>query len=195
LNSNTTLGHVIRRTDPAPLPTVAAPPAPTGTRSVTLNNLSDPVGDWATVRNLTLNSNVGQIGVPGGAYGDFAANSGSGFTLGVAGAIQPSVYYFQRLTLNNQSQIQVIGPVIVALANGVSVNGGVVGNVDHPAWLTLNLYAGGLTLNGGGNVYGYVAAPGGTIVINGNCQIVGGVAGDRLILNNNGDARFITPSQ
>src|SRR5215470_17657279 len=185
LGSNTTLGHVIRRTDPAPLPTVTAPLAPTGTRSVTLNNAGQGVGDWATVRNLTLNSNVGQIAAPAGAYGDFAANSGSGFTLGVAGATQPSVYYFQRLSLNNQAQLEVIGPVIIVVANSVSVNGGVIGNADHAAWLTFNMYAGGLTLNGGANVYGYVAAPGGAVAINGNCQIVGGMASDRLTINNN----------
>ncbi|HEU0172735.1 MAG TPA: hypothetical protein VFV58_00605, partial [Blastocatellia bacterium] len=69
---------------------------------MTLNNSSDPVGDWATLRNLTLNSNVGQIAAPAGAYGDFTANGGSGFTLGVAGSVLPTVYYFQRLTLNSQ---------------------------------------------------------------------------------------------
>ena len=49
--------------------------------------------------------------------------------------------------------------MIVVVANGVSVNGGVIGSADHPAWLTFNIYAGGLTLNSGANVYGYVAAP------------------------------------
>src|SRR5262245_53148582 len=78
LNSNTTLGHVVRRTDPVPLPVVTRPTAPTGTRSVTLNNSNNPVGDWATVRNLTLNSNAGQVAAPAGAYGDFTANGGSG---------------------------------------------------------------------------------------------------------------------
>ena len=195
LNSNTTLGHVVRRTDPAPLPAVTAPLTPTGARSVTLNNSGQSVGDWATVRNLTLNSNVGQIAVPVGAYGDFAANGGSGFTLGVAGATQPSVYYFQRLSLNSQAQIQVVGPVIVIVANTVNVNGGVVGNADHPVWLTLNIHAGGLTLNGGANVYGYVAAPGGTVVVNGNCQIAGGLASNRLTINNNGRVRLLAPSE
>jgi rhamnogalacturonan endolyase len=195
LNSNTTLGHLVRRTDPVPLPTVTAPTAPTGTRSVTLNSASDPVGDWATVRNLTLNSNAGQVAAPAGAYGDFAANGGSGFTLGVAGSVLPSVYYFQRLALNNQAQIQVVGPVIVIVANGVSVNGGVIGSADHPAWLAFDIYAGGLTLNGGANVYGYVAAPRGAVVINGNCQVVGGLASDRLTINSNGRLRLIAPSE
>jgi autotransporter-associated beta strand protein len=195
LNSNTTLGHVVRRTDPVALPAVAAPILPAGTRSVTLNSSSSPIGDWATLRNLTLNSNVGQVAVPGGAYGDFAANGGSGFTLGVAGAIQPTVYYFQRLTLNSQARIEVAGPVIVVVANSVSANGGVIGNTDHPAWLTFNIYAGGLTLSGGANVYGYVAAPGGTVVINGNCRIVGGLASDRLTINNNGRLRLLAQSE
>jgi len=193
LNSNTTLGHVVRRTDPTPLPIVAAPLAPTGTRSVTLNNPGESVGDWATVRNLTLNSNAGQIAVPAGAYGDFAANGGSGFTLGVAGAVQPSVYYFQRLTFNNQAQLRVVGPVIVVVANGFDVNGGVIAAADNPAWLTLNIHSGGLTLNGGASVHAYVTAPGGAVTINGACQIVGGIASDRLIINNNGRARLLDP--
>src|SRR5262245_44125294 len=195
LNSSVTLGHVVRRTDPVPMPTVTAPASPTGTRSVALNNPGDPVGDWVTVRNLTLNSNVGQVAVPAGAYGDFTANGGSGFTLGAAGSVLPSVYYFQRLALNNQARIDVMGPVIVVVANGVSVNGGVVGSADHPAWLTFNVYAGGLTLNGGANVYGYVAAPRGAVAINGNCQVVGGLASDRLTINNNGRLRLLAPSE
>jgi rhamnogalacturonan endolyase len=193
LNSNTTLGHVVRRTDPVRLPTVSAPAPPTGTRSVTLNNSNDPVGDWATLRNLTVNSNAGQVAAPAGAYGDFTAGGGSGFTLGVAGSVLPSVYYFQRLTLNNQARIEVAGPVILVVANSVSVNGGTMGNADHPAWLTFNIYAGGLTLNGGANVYGYVAAPSGALVVNGNCQIVGGLASDRLTMNNNGRLRLLAP--
>jgi rhamnogalacturonan endolyase len=195
LNSNVTLGHVIRRTDPAPLPAVKAPAPPTGTRSVTLNNASDPIGDWATVRNLTLNSNAGQVAVPAGAYGDFTANGGSGFTLGAADSVLPSVYFFQRLALNSQARIEVVGPVIVVVANGVSVNGGVIGSVDHSAWLTFNVYAGGLTLNSGANVYGYIAAPNGAVAINGNCQIVGGLASDRLTINNNGRLRLLAPSE
>jgi len=162
---------------------------------VTLDNSNDPVGDWMTLRNLALNNNAGQIAVPAGAYGDFTANGGSGFTLGVAGSVLPSIYYFQRLTLNNQARIEVAGPVIVVVANSVSLNGGTIGNADHPAWLTFNIYAGGLTLNGGANVYGYVAAPKGTVMINGNCQIVGGLASDRLTINNNGRLRLPAPSE
>ena len=190
LNSNTTLGHVVRRTDPVLLPVVTTPVAPAGTRSVTINNPSESVSDWTTVRNLTLNSNVGQVAVPAGAYGDFMANGGSGFTLGMAGATVASVYYFQHLTLNNLAEIQVAGPVIVVVANGLNVNG-VIGNPVNPAWLTLNLYTGGITLNGGASVNAYITAPSGTVTINGNSQITGGVACDRLTINSSGRLRLL----
>jgi rhamnogalacturonan endolyase len=194
LNGATTLGHVVRRTDPVSLPIVSAPAPPSGTRNVTLNSSSGQIGDWATVRNLTLNSNVGQIAAPAGAYGEFTANGGSGFTLGVAGSVEPSVYYFQRLTLNSQARLEIAGPVIVVIANSLSVNGGTIGAAEHPEWLTLNIYAGGLMLNSGASVYGYVAAPAGTVVVNGSCRIVGGLASDRLTININGRLRLLSAS-
>jgi hypothetical protein len=85
--------------------------------------------------------------------------------------------------------------VILVVANSVGVNGGIIGNADHPEWLTFNMYAGGLTLNGGANVYGYVAAPAGAVVINGDCRVVGGLAGARLTINSNGRLRLLAPSE
>lgn len=193
LNSHSALGHVVRRSDPVALPVVNAPVPPTGTRNVVLNNASQSVGDWTTVRNLTLNSKVGQVIVPPGAYGDFIANGGSGFTLGVTGASEPSIYYFRSLTLNNGAQLQVLGRVIVVVDTGFSVNGGVVGSSVNSAWLTLNLYNGGLSMNQGSRVYGYVTAPRGTVTINGACQIQGGLASDRLTINSGGALRLSPP--
>jgi len=189
LNGASSLGHLVRRTDPVSLPVVSAPAPPGGTRSVTLNSSSQSVGDWATVRNLTLNSGVGQISVPAGAYGDFGANGGSGFTLGVAGSSQPAVYYFQNLRLNSQAQVQLAGPVIVIVANGFAINGAAVGNSANTAWLTLNVYSGSVTLNSGATVYGYITLANGTLTING--QIVGGAACDRLTVNGNGRLNLI----
>jgi GH35 family endo-1,4-beta-xylanase len=183
LNRGTSLSHVVRRTDPISLPTVAAPAAPTGTRNVVLNNAGQNVGDWSTVRNLTLNSNAGQVAVPAGAYGSFLANRGTAFVLGTADATAPTVYSFQSLALNSGAQIQVVGPVIVVLENSFTVNSGVVGDSDHPAWLTLDIHSGGLTLNSGVNFFGYVSAPAGQITLNGTVLLEGDVAADRLTLN------------
>ncbi len=187
LNSNAVLRHVVRRTDAITMPTLSAPPAPTGTRNVSLNRSSDSPGDFTTLRNLTLNSNVGQVVIPPGTYGTFVANSGSGFTLGVAGATTPVVYNLQGLTLNSNSQIQVVGPVIVNVASGVTLNSG-MGASAHPHWLTLNVASGGLTLNSNVRFDGSVLAPSttGTVTINSNSTINGEVICDRLTINSNG---------
>ncbi len=192
LNGGASLGRVVRRTDAIAMPSVAAPPSPAGTRNVSLNNSSDSPGDFTTLRNLTLNGNVGAIAVPAGTYGDFTANGNNRFTLGVAGATAPVVYYFQRLTLNGSSRLDVVGPVTITLANEVSANGS-MGSATNPAWLVLNFASGGLTLNGNVSVHGYVTAPAGTVMINGNTQLIGGVAADRLTINGNGLLRLLAP--
>ncbi len=184
LNGNSTLGKLVRRYDAVAMPTVAAPSNPTGSRSVNLNKSSDSVGAWATLKNLTLNGNVGNVAVPAGVYGNFTANGGSGLTLGVAGASTPSVYHFQNLTLNGNSTFKVVGPVIVIVKNGINVNAS-MGSSANPAWLDLRVSNGGVTLNGNVNVDGYVTAPSGTVTINGNSELRGGLAADKLVLNGN----------
>jgi len=77
LSGGISLGQVARRTDPVPLPLINAPLPPSGTRSVTINNPDQSVGDWNTVRDLTINKNGGPIVVPPGAYGSFGANGGA----------------------------------------------------------------------------------------------------------------------
>jgi hypothetical protein len=42
--------------------------------NVIISNPVQSVGDWATARNLALNSTVGQFAAPAGAYGAFAVN-------------------------------------------------------------------------------------------------------------------------
>ena len=184
LNSSALVRYIVRRTDAIAMPAVAAPPPPIGTRTVWINAAGQSADDFATLRSLTLNSNVGQFVIPAGTYDAFTANSGSGFTLGVDGSGSPAVYNFQSLTLNSGSQIQVVGPVIINLANGTSINGN-VGSSAHPAWLTLNVTSGGITLNSGVTFTGYITAPNGTITLNGGSTLTGETASDRLNLNSN----------
>ena len=185
MNGYSILRHVIRRIDAIALPAVDPPPAPTGTRNVVLNNAGQTVGDFATLRNLTLNSNVGQIVVPPGTYGTFLANKGSGFTLGIPGATEPAVYNLQGLTLNSGASVQIAGPVVLTLANGMTINSGTVGSSPHIDWLTLQIASGGLTLNSTATLYGVVIAPAGTVVINSGA-IYGRVSANGLTINSNG---------
>ncbi len=192
LNSNAVLRYLVRRTDPIAMPIVSAPPAPTGTRDVSLNHAGDSAGDFATLRNLTLNGNVGVQAIPAGTYGTFTVNGNSSLALGVVGATTPSVYNLQGLTLNASSSLQILGPVVLVVANGVSI-GANVGASGHGEWLALNVANGGVTLNGNVSFYGSVTAPAGTVTINGNSTLTGGVAADRLTINGNGLLKQVTP--
>lgn len=183
MNSGSRLGRLLTRTDAVAMPTVAAPPAPTGTRNVTINSSSQSPGDFATLRNLTLNSNVGNFTIPPGTYGSFTANSGSGFILGIAGATQPSVYNFSTLTLNSSSQFQVVGPVVITVGTNLTLNAS-TGSSANPGWLQIKIASGGVTLNTGSTLHGSVIAPSGTVTI--NARLVGNVTADRLTVNSGG---------
>lgn len=194
LNGGASLGNVVRRTDPVALPTVARAPSPAGTRSVSLNNSSQSAGDFATIKNLTLNGNVGSVIVPPGTYGNFTANGGSGFILGIVGATTPAIYDFQDLTLNGNSSFAVVGPVVVTVDGGFSTNTD-MGSVDHPEWLQLRIAGGGLSINGNRSVHAHLEAPDGTLTLNGGAQFIGAVTSDRLVVNGNAVLRLIRSNQ
>jgi predicted extracellular nuclease len=185
LNGGAALRHVVRRTTAQTLLTVAPPPAPTGTRNVSINSAGQSPGDFATIRNLTLNGNVGQVAVPAGTYGSLTANGSSSFVLGTEGATVPSVYNLQGLTLNGTSRLVIVGPVIINLASGTALNGS-LGTIGHPEWVQLNVASGGVTLNGNVSLTGFVTAPTGTVTINGSCVLTGRIIADRLVVNGSG---------
>src|SRR5205823_4840181 len=152
------------------------------TRDILISSPGQTVGNFATIRNLTLNGNTGELAVPPGTYGDFIANGNCGFTLGVAGATTPTVYNFQRITLNGASQVVVVGPVIVNVAYGFTANGN-IGATQAPPWLTLNIYSGDFTLNSSIHVWGIVSCPNGQVIVNANSELIGGLSCDRLLVN------------
>ena len=187
INGRAVLRHVVRRTDAVAFPTVAAPPSPTGSRTVVLNSPGQSPGDFGTIRHLILNSHAGQVAVPPGTYGVLIANGNSGFVLGVPGATEPAVYNLQGLLVNGGSTLQIVGPVILNVASGVILNctGGASGPPSsNPGWLQLNISSGGFILNGHATFNGFVVAPEGTVII--NSTLNGGVVSDRLIINGGG---------
>ncbi len=183
LNANTTLNHIVTQTDAIELPTVPIPPTPQGTRDVSLNQGQSP-GDFSTIKNLTINSNYGQLEVPQGTYGNFVANSNSVFVLGIEG--QATTYNLTGLTLNSNSQLIIRGSVTINLLNQMSLNSNCkMGNLLNPVALALNVARGGLTLNSNSEFYGVVTAPTGTFSINSNSKFTGLVICDRATLNAN----------
>jgi hypothetical protein len=187
LNS-ASVGRVVRRTDGVALPTIPAPPLPAGTRDVVLNSPGEDPGDFTTLRNLTLNSGVGQIAVPPGTYGHLVANRNAGFTLGVPNATTPAIYNLQGLTLNADTRLEIVGPVILTLASGTAV-GGVMGAEGRPEWLSLRFSSGGLTLNRSAICHARVIAPAGSVRISGTLN--GRVIADRLTINSGGSLNAV----
>jgi RHS repeat-associated protein len=185
LNGDCSMQYLRTRTTPVTLPIVPAPPQPAGTRSVIITAPGQSIGDPETLRDLTLDGGPATIAVPPGTYGNFVARGGTGFTLGTAGATQPVIYHFQNLILSGDTRVDIVGPVIVIVANGFAA-GGSFGARDSSNWLQLEIANGGFTLNGGGTVHGSVIAPAGTITVNGHSCIIGRVQCDRLVLNGGG---------
>jgi endo-1,4-beta-xylanase len=183
LNGRSRLRHVVRRTDAVAFPSVEVPLPPAGTRDVVLNSPAQTIGDFATLRNLTLNAGAGQVAVPPGTYGHFMANGPSSLVLGVEGAVEPSIYNLQSLTLNSSSRVDIVGPVILTVGGNVMVNG-MLGNQSNAEWLRIRIATGGLTINSRGAVYGLAIAPVGAVIVNGT--LTGGVIADRLTINGGG---------
>ena len=183
LNANTTINHIVTQTDAIEMPTVPIPPTPQGTRDVSLSQNQSP-GDFSTIRNLTINSNYGQLEIPQGNYGNFVANSNSTFVFGVEG--QATTYNLTGLTLNSNSQLIVRGSVTINLLNQINLNSNCkMGDMLNPVALALNVARGGLTLNSNSEFYGVVIAPTGTFSINSNSKFTGLVICDRATLNAN----------
>lgn len=182
LNSGANVSRLVTRTDPIALPAVATPPTPSGTRDVVVNQSGQSLGNPATIRNLTLNSGAGTVAVPPGTYGQWTANSNTSFVLGVAGASTPSVYNLQSLTLNSGSGLEVVGPVVLNLANGMSLNS-IAGTSARPDWLVVNVAAGAVTLNSGSTLYGALRAPSSVVTLNSGSRLEGMLLVDRLVLN------------
>jgi hypothetical protein len=163
---------------------VSDPPSPTGTRTVVIYKAGQTPGDFTTLRNLILMGSVGLVTVPPGTYGNLTANAGSGFVLGVPGATEPSVYNLQSLLINASSQLEIVGPVTLVLANGTAISlDSTVGNAAHPEWLTVKIAAGGIFLNASSTLHGYVIAPAGLVIINASSTLHGEVVADRLIIS------------
>ena len=186
ITGNATLRHLITRTNPIQLEPIAAPPAPAGTRDVSLQQADESAGDWATVRNLTLGGRAGAVIVPPGTYGRFAASSRTAFIFGVAGSTEPTVYNLESLALTGGSELRLAGPVTLTVKSGVTLTGSTVGAANDPRRMLLKMSEGELKISGSGVLYGIVRAPQSLITIEGNGRLRGTVSCDRLTVSGNG---------
>lgn len=181
LNNGAVLRNIVTQVDAIPMPTVSTPPAPTGTRRVVVNFTGQDPGDFSTVSDLTLNPGAGSLALPPGSYGNIVVNRGATLVLGVAGSGAATNYNVQNLTVNAAGTIEIVGPVVLTLANGSPLDGS-IGNSEHPEWLSLQVAAGDLNLNGRANVQGSIVNPTGAVLINGSATVHGNITSDNLSL-------------
>ena len=183
LGGRAAVRQVVRRTDPVDLPSVAVPLAPTGTRHVKLTNDRDEPGAFITVRHLTLAGNPGERALPPGRYGDIEVRAGS-LVLGNAGSTTPVIYHLQRLEVEGTGRVRVVGPIVVTVAEKISVEGE-VGTRAHPEWLALQSPKAGVSVHGDGRLYAHVNTPRGKVTLHGRSQAVGSVMTDELEVHGN----------
>jgi len=190
LNDGATLRYLVRRVDALAMLVVSAPPVPIGTRNLVIASANPNVGNVSLLRNITL-IGAGQLALPGGTYGVFSTRGTSKLTLGIAGATSPTVYNLQGLTLTEHSQLILLGPVVINLASAPSIQVS-AGTEVYPDWLTLNIASGDLLLTGDLVISGFIVAPTSAVTISGGAMVYGGLASDRLILD---DGYLVFPSE
>lgn len=193
ISGNASLRHVVTRTNPIELEPVPSPPAPAGTRNVSLSKAGETFGDAATLRNLSLSGKAGVVAVPPGTYGQFSASSHTAFVFGVANSAQPTVYNLEDLSLSGGSELRLNGPVILTVKNSVTLSGSTIGATADPRRLVLRISGtttanadNGVKLSGSSVLYGIVRAPQRDITITGNGRLRGTVSCDYLFVNGNG---------
>lgn len=181
INSSVSLRHLVTKTDPIVIGSISPPPQPQGNTNLSLNP-GQIVSDFSNIRDLTLNSNYGQLIVPEGTYGGFTANTNAGFTFGIEG--ENTTYNLQSLTLNSSAQLQVRGNVTINVANIFNLGTpSTLGDENNPIGLTLNISGSNLNLNTNVKIYGVVQAPQATVNVNSGALLKGLLVCDRLNLN------------
>lgn len=181
INSGVSLGHVVTKTNPISVSPVAPPPQPQGNVNLSLNP-GQPVSSFTNIRDITLNSNYGQLVVPEGTYGNLTANTNAGFTFGVEG--QNTTYNLQGLTLNSSAQLLIRGNVTLVVNNIFNLGSpSTIGSQNNPIGLLIRTPSRNLNLNTNAKIYGVIQAPLANVNVNTGALIKGSLVCDRLNLN------------
>lgn len=188
LNGNVNLpGKIHIHSNPTALPSdiPASVPAATGTRTVIINSASDAgaVGNWATVRDLTVNGANLSVDVPPGHYGAFTINGNS--RLNFSGG---DYSFTGGVIVNGTSSIQATGAVSITTAQNLTVNGGSfiqLGPNTLPGSVKLNALGTQLIVNGNAILTALVRAPNAQVTLNGNSEVHGQVIANKLVMNGN----------
>jgi hypothetical protein len=198
-NNSYVQGKIFRRIDRYSLTPLNVASYPVKPSSASLS-LSGPVTNALSatnVANVTLNSSgVGSVRLLPGTFGTMVANNDTKFVLGDSNNLTtPTVYSFDSLTLNSAADLQVVGPVILNIRNGFSINtGSILGNATYPEWLQINVWNGNVSMNSGSTMYGRIYAPGNDVSLNAESVLTGSVSSLILNLNSSSTVFSLSPA-
>ena len=188
-NNSYITGKIFRRSERYTLTPLNVANFPPKTSSSSLS-LSGPVSEPLSATNVasvTLNTtSVGSVTLLPGTYGNMTANNNSKFVLGNAADPEtPVIYNFDSLTLNSGGDVVIVGRVILNIRNSFALsNGAVLGNVDQPDWLQINVWSSAyINIASGSSVYGRIYAPNNSIAFNNGSTLNGSVSAKDLSLN------------
>ncbi len=187
LNSGSRIeGKIYRRISIEEPPSVAAPPGPNNNRNNNVNSQPSAPLNANDAANINLNNGAGRVELRPGNWGNINTGSGTTLVIGNVGDTTPTVYNFQRMNVNSNSTLEVVGPVILTLDNGINLSSAVMGNVDHPEWLNLRIHSGNFAINSNATAYTDLNAPESNVNLNGTFR--GSVIAKTLSVNGNGVA-------
>ena len=181
------IGSTHRQSDPVAFPTdiPTSVPSPTATRQVTINSASDlsTIGNWATVKSLTVNTSNLTINVPAGNYHTFTLNGGNIKLLFGAGTYN----FANTIVLNNNSNIEFGAPATVNIASPLTLNSGkmLVGSGIVSSDVKVNVL-GIVTFNSNSEIDAELRVPNSVVIFNGgNATVKGNIWADGFTLNAN----------
>ncbi|MBC8029832.1 MAG: Ig-like domain-containing protein [Pyrinomonadaceae bacterium] len=185
LNSNVNLpGRIHTKADAVQLPAdyPNSVPASTGTRNVTVRYASDiaAIGNWQTVRDVSVTGSGLTLNMPPGNYGTLTVNGNSQVNLSAG------VYNFANtFNLDGSARLQSTGRVAINVAQNVTINSGALtlGSYTAPADVRLNVLGALLKINGSSQVNGLVRAYNAAVTLNNTAQLRGQVIADSFTLN------------
>ncbi len=189
-------GKIHIQSDAAPLPSdfPSFLPAAAGVRSVNVSSQSDitSIGDWQTVRDLSVAKSGLTINVPPGNYGTFTVNGNSrlNFTAG-------TYNFANTFNLDGSASLQANGLVTINVGENLTINSGslVLGTYTSPGDVHLNVLGSFLKVNGSSQVSAMVRAYNGAVVLNGTSQVRGQVIADSVTLNGGKVIGAVWPAQ
>jgi type II secretory pathway pseudopilin PulG len=171
-NANSYLdGKLYRRANPPDFPTVVLPTGLSVFGGVTVGNQTVTLasGDYS---NISLN------------------NNNSVLRLGTPGATEPIDYIFRGANFNN-GRIEVLSPVRVFFPSGFNINGVIIGDVNQPEKLEIQVANGGVNMNSQSTLAARLVAPNSNVQLNGTFR--GSLIARTLTVNGNGVAFTLPP--